>query len=330
MRKVLLLLIISSLGLIFFQNCSHEFQPLDENIYGSEYITQLRAVSDWEQRSDEKYLSSLISSSDIVFDSLNMDTFKENLFLDDSTFFIVIRNPLTRTFLNLTVDADQKTSLVIDNSNLVFSHEAPANNLTRISYTLPDQKSVLISGRVGKDPKNILLMVNGEYLNLPIETIGNPMAYNYLDTLIESSNTDRVIIFKRTLEPPEMNVFSRYLAKEYNLTTKTDPNTPDVFVWSNSTNSQFLQVKTILSQKCFSCHNSWISLSETDFTKASIYTKNKILVTPKSLEASPLWFYLSGSSDTNTAAPRSMPLNQTPLSASELQTVKDWIMTSTF
>lgn len=327
MKKILFLSLLLITVVLFFQNCSNEFQPLDEKIYGSEYYDTLSTIATMESDFDQKYLQNLINSEDIAFDSLNLSSFKKNLFLEEFTFFILVKNPTLKTKVDITVDQDQKTSLTFDLNMLSLVHEAPANNFSTITHEISLNAPVIIAARVGKDPKNMLFMINGEYISKVPQINGNPVLYNFLDSMVESANTDRIIIFKKTLEPAEMNVYSRHLAKNYGIESKTSISTPEIFYWDyNSTNTQFLTVKGILSDKCFSCHNSWSNLTEKDYTLASTNSKNKILVTPKSLKDSPLWYYLNGSNDENTSAPRNMPMNANPLTTSELDVIKSWIL----
>lgn len=327
MKKILFLSLFLTTVVLFFQNCSNEFQALDEKIYGSEYYDNLSTIATMESDFDQKYLQNLINSEDIAFDSLNLSSFKKNLFLEEFTFFILVKNPTLKTKIDITVDQDQKTSLTFDLNMLSLVHEAPANNFSTITHETSLNSPVIIAARVGKDPKNMLFMINGEYISKVPQINGNPVLYNFLDSMVESANTDRIIIFKKTLEPAEMNVYSRHLAKSYGIASKTSISTPEIFYWDyNSTNTQFLTVKRILSDKCFSCHNSWSNLTEKDYTLANTNSKNKILVTPKSLKDSPLWYYLNGSNDENTSAPRNMPMNANPLTTSELDVIKSWIL----
>jgi hypothetical protein len=286
MKMYLIFILVLVASVVLFQNCSKEFKPIDNS---SEYFS---AVNELESNFDKKYLTNLINSEEIVFDSMNLNSYSKNLFFQEATFFIIRKQNFNNSSLNLTVDADQITSLAVESDFVTLTHEAPSYNFSRVrlplkSATMP----LIISGRVGKDPKNILLMINGDFATVPIESKGNPVNYSYLETAIQTLNTDRVIIFNRALEPSEMNVYSRYLGRQYDIQITTSVNTPEFFFWDNSENNQFLFVKSILSQKCFACHNSWSNLKENNYITAGSITNNRILVVPKSLKDSPLWFY---------------------------------------
>ncbi|NUM57627.1 MAG: hypothetical protein HUU56_03300 [Bdellovibrionaceae bacterium] len=323
-KKITAVMLTVASVLLFFQNCSSDFSSLDESSYSEQFVLNQRILQ-LEQDYDKKYLASLIGSQDIISDSLNIKTNQKNIFLEKATVFVIVKKPGSKATLNLGVDQDQKISLVLNEGQLSLLHEAPANNMSKTTLAYDETKSLVIAARVGKNPQDILLMVNGEYVLPTVQKIGSPIDYNYLETFIETTNTDRFVVFNKTLEPPEMNTFSRYLGRLYGIPTKTSLETPDILTWDGADNALFINVKNILNQKCFRCHSSWRNLNENDYTVASTFTQQKILVVPKRLKDSPLWYYLVGSSDENTQALRNMPKDNPPLSTIELEMIKTWI-----
>lgn len=328
-KKIMPVILALCSVLLLFQNCSSDFNSLDESSYSEQFALNQRALQ-LEQDYDKKYLASLIDTENIVSDSLNINTNQKNIFLEKSTVFVFIKNPVSKSTVNLIVDHDQKVGLILNEGEVSLIHEAPANNISKTTSTYDRNKPLVIAARAGKDPKDIFLMVNGEYILPTVQNLGSPIDFSYLETFIETTNTDRIVVFNRTLEPPEMNTFSRYLARLYGVQTKTSLETPDIFTWEGAENALFINVKNILNQKCFSCHNSWSNLKESDYTIGNTFTQQKVLVVPKSLKDSSLWYYLAGSSDENTLAPRNMPKDNPPLSTLELEMIKTWINSSSF
>lgn len=334
-KKIITVLLFLSLASLFFQNCSSDFQALNDQSQEA-LESQTQSVKEFESNLDKKYLDQLITSKEILFDSTSLDSKNEKLFLQDFTFFIVIRNSQQNSVVNFIVDNEQKTSLIVENSIATLTHQAPEKSFSSIKYsTKTNNDPLVISGRIGKEAKNMVLMINGEFNNPNIEFVGTPINYYYLSTDIESKNVDRIIIFKSVLEPTQMNVFSRYLGNQYSIKTKTNLETPDFYEWDSSSNTQFSEVKQILSKNCFSCHDSWKNLQESDYIKATAFSGNKILVVKKDLSTSMLWYRLSGTSDSNSSARKTMPLKSDntsgpSLSNIDLDIIKNWILNSEF
>jgi hypothetical protein len=224
----------------------------------------------------------------------------------------------------MTVDQDQILKITVQGSKVHLVHEGPAENYSETSFSIESNQPVVVGARAGKDPKNIMLMVNGEYRNFTIRNTGKPVNFSYLENKIALNNIQEALIFKRAMEPGEINVISRQIASEYRIPARTSSNMPDYLAWSTES-VYFPQVRALMKNTCFKCHNSWISLSESGFTSASSYTGNIQLVKPKSLEESKLWHSLKSSVDNNSAGKRDMPKDLPSLSADQLNLIKTWI-----
>lgn len=321
--KLTLPVLVASV-VIGFQNCGGEFQPLDEFKYGSEYarnvVEQTELQSYWDNLYDYDIL---MAKNEIIFDS-RVNSSATYFFAENTTSFFVVTNRRSPSSLSMIVDRDQVLTITVQADSVRLVHEAPASNFSEVSFAINPNQPVVIGARSGRDPKNILLMVNGEYRPLTIKQTGAPTNYSYLESKLSLTNIQETLIFNRTLEPGEINVISRQIASQYNIPTKTSSNMPDYLAWSNES-AYFPQVRTIMRNSCFRCHTAWISLSESGFTTASPYTKNIQLVKPKSLEDSPLWHSMKGTVDNNTAGKRDMPKDLPGLSAEQLATIKAWI-----
>ncbi|MBL7554462.1 MAG: hypothetical protein JNM24_01475 [Bdellovibrionaceae bacterium] len=316
-------LVVASV-VIAFQNCGGEFQPLDEFKYGSEYARNIVEQTELQSYWDNLYdYDILMAKNEIIFDS-TVNSSATLFFADTTTSFFVVTNRRSGSELSLVVDRDQILKVVVQGNSVKLIHEAPASNFSEVSFAIDPNQPLVIGARAGKDPRNILLMVNGEYRTLTVKQTGTPLNFNYLESSLSLTNIQETLIFKRAMEPGEINVISRQIASQYNIPTKTSNTMPDYLAWSNES-ALFPQVRTIMRNSCFRCHTSWISLSESGFTTASSYTKNIQLVKPKSLEESPLWHSLKGSVDNNPSAKRDMPKDLPGLSAEQIDTIKSWI-----
>ncbi len=316
-------LVVASV-VIAFQNCGGEFQPLDEFKYGSEYARNIVEQTELQSYWDNLYdYDLLMAKNEIIFDSA-VNSSATLFFADNTTSFFVVTNRRSNSELSLVVDRDQILKVTVQGNAVRLVHEAPASNFSEVSFPVDPNKSLVIGARSGKDPRNILLMVNGEYKELTVKQTGTPINFSYLESSLSLTNIQETLIFKRAMEPGEINVISRQIASQYNISARTSPNMPDYLAWSNES-PLFPQVRTIMRESCFRCHTAWISLSESGFTTASSYTKNIQLVKPKSLEESPLWHSLKGSADNNPSGKRDMPKDLPGLSAEQLATIKSWI-----
>ena len=316
--------LVAIMVVVSFQNCGGEFQPLDEFKYGSEYAKNIVEQADLQSYWDNMYdYESLMVQSEILFDS-RRDQPSAKFFADSTTSFFVVTNRNSSASLSMTVDQDQVLKVTVQGTKVHLIHEGPAANYSEVSFTIDSNQPVVVSARAGKDPKNIMLMVNGEYKTFTIKNTGKPINFSFLENRIALSNIQEALIFKRAMEPGEINVISRQIASEYQIPTRTSSNMPDYLAWS-SESVYFPQVRAMMKNSCFKCHNSWISLSESGFTSASSYTGNIQLIKPKNLEESPIWHSLKGSVDNNPAGKRDMPKDLPGLSADQLNLMKTWI-----
>lgn len=310
--------------IVGFQNCGGELQSLDEFKYGSEYARDILEQSELQSYWDGLYdVDSLMAQSDIIFDS-RRDQPATKFFADSTTSFFVVTNRNSPASLTMTVDQDQVLKISVQGSKVRLTHEAPAGNSSEVSFSIDSYKPVVVGARAGKDPKNIMLMVNGEYRTVTVQNTNKPVNFSFLESKLSLVNIQEALIFNRTMEPGEINVISRQMASDYKIPTKTSSNMPDYLAWSTES-AYFPQVRAIMKNSCFRCHNSWISLSESGFTTPSSYTGNIQLVKPKNLEDSPVWHSLKGSTDNNTTARRDMPKDLPALSAEQMATIKNWI-----
>lgn len=316
--------LIALVIVVSFQNCGGEMQSLDEFKYGSEYAKNIVEQAELQSYWDSIYnFDSLMNQNEIVFDS-RRDQPSAKFFVDSTTSFFVVTNRNTNSSLTMTVDQDQVLKITVQGSKVRLVHEGPAANFSEVTFSIDSSKPVVVGARAGRDPKNIMLMVNGEYRTFTIQTTGTPVNYSFLENSLAMTNIQEALIFKRAMEPGEINVISRQIASEYQIPTRTSSNMPDYLAWS-SESPYFPQVRALMKNTCFKCHSSWISLSESGFTTASSYTGNIQLVKPKSLEESPIWHSLKGSVDNNAAGKRDMPKDLPGLSADQLNLIKTWI-----
>lgn len=310
--------------MIGFQNCGGEFQPLDEFKYGSEYARTIVEQTELQSYWDSMYnYDLLMAKNEILFDS-TVNSSAALFFADNTTSFFVVTNRRSNAALSLIVDKDQVLKITVQSNSVRLVHEAPENNYSEVSFSVNANQPLIIAARAGKDPQNILLMVNGEYQTLSIKQTGTPINFSYLESSLSLTNIQEAIILNRAMEPGEINVISRQMAAQYNIRTKTSSSMPDYLAWSNES-ALFPSVRTIMKKSCFKCHTTWISLPEAGFTTASAYTKNIQLVKQKNLEESPLWHSMKGSVDKNPSAQRNMPKNLPGLTAEQLETIKAWI-----
>lgn len=284
---------------------------------------------EWQQTELQSYWDGIYNADqlknegDLVFDS-RRDPADKKIFADEFTVFFVVTNRTRAGVFTLISDSDQVLKVTVSGSKVTLTHEAPANNSSETLFSITSSQPVVVSARSGRDPKNIMLMVNGEYRSVSIQNRGVPVNFSYLEHQIEVQNVQESLIFSRTMEPGEINVISRQLASEYQIPTRTSSNMPDYLVWTVES-PYFPQVRNIMKNSCFRCHNSWISLSEAGFKTPSRYTKNIQLVKPKSLTESPFWHSLQGSTDENPQATRDMPKDLPALTSEQLNLIKNWI-----
>jgi hypothetical protein len=324
MKSLSISLVVVS-AVLCFQNCASEFQSIDEFKYGSEYakdiVEQTQLQSYWDRLYDP---AALRAQAEVLFDS-KIDPIGKKVFADELTAFFVVTNRNAQSSLTLEVDHDQILKILVQGTRVILTHEAPAGNFSQTTFSINAHAPVVVSARSGKDPKNIMLMVNGEYRTISIQNQGAPLNFNFLESKIDYKNIQEMTIYNRTMEPGEINVLSRELASIYAIPTRTTADMPDYLVWSTES-VYFPQVRNIMRSSCFKCHNSWISLSESGFKTASRHTKNIQLVKPKNLEDSPLWHSLKGSSDNNPTALRNMPKDLPALNNNQIELIKNWIL----
>jgi uncharacterized membrane protein len=94
-------------------------------------------------------------------------------------------------------------------------------------------------------------------------------------------------------------------------------NTSDASLYGSaiSGTSNFQSARTILSNKCFSCHANWSAYTETQYVSAG-------LVVAGSTTGSTLYTRIRGN-DTGTAG--DMPISGANLTTDEVTTMKTWI-----
>lgn len=316
--------LVAIVVVISFQNCGGELQSLDEFKYGSEYAKNIVEQAELQSYWDGVYdYETLMNQNEIVFDS-HRDQPSAKFFVDSTTSFFVVTNRNSNSALSLTVDMDQIIKITVQGSKVRLVHEGPAANYSEVSFSIDANQPIVVGARAGKDPKNIMLMVNGEYRTFTIQNTGTPVNFSFLENKISLTNIQEALVFKRAMEPGEINVISRQIASEYQIPSRTSSNMPDYLAWSTES-VYFPQVRALMKNSCFKCHNSWISLSESGFTTASSYTGNFQLVKPKNLEESPIWHSLKGSVDNNSTARRDMPKDLPGLTADQLNLIKTWI-----
>lgn len=314
------------LTIIFFQNCSGELQTLDEFKYGSEYAKSIIEQSELQTYWDSQYDPIKLRSEDeIIFDS-QQDSLTKKIMFDEVTLFLVVTNRATTSAFSLVVDKDQILAVTIQSTKVAMKHESPAENSSQTYFTVESNEPLVVGIRSGRDPKNILIMVNGEYKTMAIQNKGIPLNFSYLESVIEVKNIQQALVINRAMEPGEINVLSRQLASEYGIPSKISKEMPDYLAWSKES-KLFPEVRTLMKSSCFKCHNSWIGLSEAGFTTASKHTKNIQLVKPKNLSESILWHSLQGSSGISAMpATRDMPKDLPALTAAQIVLLKNWIM----
>ncbi len=321
-----ILSLVVGFSALFFQNCGGDFQTLDEFKYGSDYAKNFTEQSELQSYWDRLYnVDELRSQSDTIFDT-HRDPLTAKFFADEITAFLVVTNRSTTASMTLVVDNDQVLTILVQSTRVTMTHEAPAGNYSQIYFNIDSGVPVVVAARSGKDPKNVLIMVNGEYRTFSVQNKGTPLNFSYLENRIDLKNVQEAFIIHRTMEPGEINVVSRSLTSAYGITSKTSKDMPDYLAWSTES-KLFPQVRALMKTSCFKCHSAWISLSENGFTTASKYTKNLLLVKPKSLPESLLWHSLQGSvGETKLDATRNMPKDLPALPDEQLKLLKSWIM----
>ena len=84
---------------------------------------------------------------------------------------------------------------------------------------------------------------------------------------------------------------------------------------------QFNAASVVLATKCGECHGSWTGFSESDFVLSG-------LITPQKIDTSKIYYRNQNAS--SGPGKRNMPSSGRPaLSATELQTIVDWINAAT-
>lgn len=84
---------------------------------------------------------------------------------------------------------------------------------------------------------------------------------------------------------------------------------------------QFAAAQAVIVAKCSECHGSWAGFAEKDFVQSN-------LISPQNIDGSKIYYRNQNAS--SGPGPRNMPSQGRPaLTATELQTVVDWINSAT-
>jgi mono/diheme cytochrome c family protein len=322
-------LVGTPLLLISFQNCS-DFALQDDVVY-------LESLSSMAAELDNKFLPSLIDSSDMAYwnpDGLG-DSIKKNPILGKASAIVVAldRNSTGKVVSIHSGATSEECSIYIEGNVIRGLRYSSGTSYSYVDTTVPSvgTKMVLVVS-CGEAAGSLSLMVNGITQVATQVKAGTPVDFSYLSKTVSLGNTAGVIhevmAYSVQLSNAQLNVLSRFIAANQQIANVVlDPallsDTSSGGGGSGTTlpSAAFIAAKAVFDGKCLSCHASGSSYGAfANLTEASAVSRG--LVIKGNPNSSILYYRLIGSAGAGGA--KNMPQGGS-ISAAEVQAVADWI-----
>jgi hypothetical protein len=315
--------------LVSFQNCS-DFALQDDVVY-------LESLSSMAAELDNKFLPSLIDSSDMAYwnpDGLG-DSIKKNPILGKAGSIVIA---LDRTSQGKVASIDSGTmseecSIQITGTVIRAYRYSSSTSYSYVDSNVPSMGTKMVLGvSCGEAATDLTLMVNGITQTASQVKVGTPVDFSYLSKLMNFANTsgviDEVMAYSTQLSNAQLNVLSRYIAANQQIANVVlDPallsDTSSGGGGSGTVlpSAAFIAAKAVIDGKCLSCHASGSSYGAfANLTEASAVSRG--LVVKGNPNSSILYYRLIGSA--GSGGTKNMPQGGS-ISAAEVQAVADWI-----
>lgn len=313
--------------ILSFQNCS-DFSLQEEVLYG-------QALLESQQALDAELLPQLLNATELRrwYKSSNNNYVNQATSGDQWSMIVAVERTATGKILYMNSAADtEEGSITISGGKI----QATRYNNVGTAYSevleadLPSSgQYMVIAASFGASAGDISLLVNGRVQQTSVVSTGTPGDHtSATKTLNTSGSLLEYVVFvgdsassatSGNLSTAQLNVMSRYLADNLGI--------PDVIFdpvlagggGTTVDNTRFLAAKAILDSKCLSCHNGAQSPNLSNLTETSAV--NQGMVVKGSPTTSMLYYRLIGSSGGGV---KNMPQGGS-ISASEVQTIADWI-----
>ncbi|KYG60969.1 hypothetical protein AZI86_18825 [Bdellovibrio bacteriovorus] len=324
--------VIAPLMILSFQNCS-DFSLQDQIMYE-------QALLESRESLDAELIPKLTTSSELRRWYKTSNNNYVNLSTVGDQWSVVLAVPRTSTGTLYSVRTgvgDQEGSITISAGKIqaVRSNSVGTTYSETVEAALPASgDNMVIAASFGAKAGEVSLLVNGKVQQTAAVVSGTPEAFTSATKILNSSGTfGEYMIYvgdssssetAGKLGIAELNVMSRYIADNLSIPNVIfDP----VVVGGASgggtaEDAKLAAVKTIISNKCMTCHGGTYSPNLSNFTAASMVSLGQI--TAGNALSSKLYLRLQGSGGSTIGNGKDMPQGGS-ISASEVQAVADWI-----
>lgn len=197
---------------------------------------------------------------------------------------------------------------------------SPSDDFT-ISEPLPARDEVLVAASFDSSA-NIDFSVNGSLVSTPVVT-GTPLAPFSTPRIFavgssvsgELTNIKELYVFRRKLTRYEMGSMLQLIIANQSISGITLNSALTAGSQGSTLPPLFVAARTVIENKCVSCHAGWSNSRPTTFTSLG-------LVVARDAENSKLYYRLSNSTGVN--GPKNMP-GSGSVTSQDTQAIKDWI-----
>lgn len=330
--RILVVLTGVSLLIFSFQNCSR-FSPQDQVLVQQSLFESQSAL-------DATYLPDLLKEENIsLWSKPEMPQYiKKDIYSDQWSFILASDRNVSGTLLAINSGTGiEETSVSVVNGKIRALRRNTSGGAWSeyLETSLPQSgDKMVIAVSFGMKASEILLMVNGVLQSGSLVKAGAAQNFSYMMKQVTSQPSSgkvyEYIVYasdsslgENVLSPEELNVMSRYIANNelipnvildpafLNSTPSTEP----------TVNPKFVLAKAIYDGKCIGCHKAGgDSPNLVGLTQEKAVTNGWVV--PGNPTGSKLYYRLKGSSGAGT---KNMPAGGGSISASEVQTIADWI-----
>lgn len=313
--------------LFFFQNCS--------DMSAKQNAIILQSLYDSQKTLDQTSLPTLLNSENlsIWYKNPNYSTNKASIFSDKGSILFVANRSSTGTIVSFgSAENAEEMRISINNNQIQFYHITDSNNYSLKTIPLPNTDDrILVAASFGTSPNDFVILINGMVASAPVTKQGTPLDFGYLyKTWLNSSQSSasEVVIYNTALNSADLNVLSRYIATNSQVTNvRFDPtviggvgNIPISGNTPSSSSPQFLAAKSVIDSSCLSCHNNSNVGDFRNLTQNQYIQKG--LIIPKDPTNSKMYYRLNGA--LSGPGPKTMPQGGS-LTPAQVQAVADWI-----
>lgn len=321
-----------------FQNCGRDLTALNQSI-------QLSNIYGMQSSVDKEALPRLLAEKTMSFWEKNKEvSFASTLlFADANSVIIAVDKTAMGPVYSINSGTGFESAIVaIINNSVRISHMTDSNNYSFIEAAIPAGAGdlIVVAASFSVDPADMTLLINGLKQYVTIKIVGAPGPFSYLQKSIETfgveNKTKEVMVYSKVLSSLDLNVLSRYMAKNSSVSQVTfdpslmpiDPGAISIIglpgggggTQVTGPSPQFLAARAIIDTNCMGCHSEsnngdFRNLRESQFVQ-------KGLAVSKNLAGSKIYYRLVGAHA--GPGPANMPEGGA-LNANEVDAIALWI-----